>query len=259
MNTPKISIITVVFNDVHHIEQTIQSVLSQTYENIEYIIIDGGSNDGTTEVIKKYSEKLAYWISERDNGIYDAMNKGISFATGKWINFMNCGDSFYDCNVLSTIFARDFPDNVKIIYGTVACKYANGNTIIRKYDRIDKDIEAFNICHQSSFTDCSLLSQIKYNTDYKICADADSFYKILKMGYAAEYVPVVVSLYEAFEGVSSKYVMKSFRERMRIQSLSPVKLNWWIDYIKSSIRASMGFIFGNRIYNIVYSFYSKHK
>lgn len=90
----KISIITVVYNGISEIEKTIQSVLNQTYPNIEYIIIDGGSTDGTIDIIKKYQGQLAYWVSEPDEGIYYAMNKGIQKATGEWIHFRNCGDYF---------------------------------------------------------------------------------------------------------------------------------------------------------------------
>ena len=92
MMNPKISVITVVYNSVSYIERTIQSVLSQTYPHIEYIIIDGGSGDGTTEIIKKYSGSLAYWVSEPDKGLYDAMNKGLAKATGEFVWFINSGD-----------------------------------------------------------------------------------------------------------------------------------------------------------------------
>ena len=95
-----ISIITVVFNDKYGLEETILSVLSQTSENIEYIIIDGGSNDGTVDVIKKYEKSIDKWISEPDNGIYDAMNKGIALASGGFINFMNAGDVYASNNKL---------------------------------------------------------------------------------------------------------------------------------------------------------------
>lgn len=98
MDNPLISVVTVAYNAVTTIEKTILSVINQTYPNVEYIIIDGGSTDGTVEIIKKYANKLAYWVSEPDNGIYDAMNKGAKVATGEWINFMNCGDSFFTLN-----------------------------------------------------------------------------------------------------------------------------------------------------------------
>ena len=89
---PLISIVTVVYNGKAHLEETIKSVISQSYPNIEYIIIDGGSDDGTLDIIRKYEDRIDYWVSERDEGIYDAMNKGMRQAHGKWVNFMNAGD-----------------------------------------------------------------------------------------------------------------------------------------------------------------------
>ncbi len=103
-NNPLVTIVTVSYNVVSTIERTILSVVNQTYSNIEYIIIDGGSTDGTVDIIKKYMDKIAYWVSEPDKGIYDAMNKGILMAKGQWINFMNSGDYLYSNDVISQFF-----------------------------------------------------------------------------------------------------------------------------------------------------------
>ena len=102
-----ISVVTVSYNAVSTIEQTILSVINQTYPNVEYIIIDGGSTDGTVDIIKKYADKIAYWVSEPDKGIYDAMNKGVVVATGEWINFMNAGDIFTDSDVIDKLFHQN--------------------------------------------------------------------------------------------------------------------------------------------------------
>lgn len=113
----KVSVITVVYNGIDYIESTILSVLNQDYINLEYIIIDGGSTDGTLDIIKKYEDRIFYWLSEPDHGIYDAMNKGVAVATGIWIHFRNCGDYFYSDNVISAIFTQIIPNDVTIIYG----------------------------------------------------------------------------------------------------------------------------------------------
>ena len=97
----KITIITVVRNDVGHLESTMQSVLQQTLSEIEYLVIDGDSSDGTVELIKKYSDKLTRWISEPDKGVYDAMNKGIALSTGDFVYFLNSGDTLLSSTTLA--------------------------------------------------------------------------------------------------------------------------------------------------------------
>ena len=118
----KISVITVVFNDVANIRATMESFFSQTWEDKEYIVIDGGSTDGTVDIIKEYADKLAYWCSEKDNGIYDAMNKGIVHATGDWINILNCGDYYATKNALKeAISSTTDIDEISVIYGNSIC------------------------------------------------------------------------------------------------------------------------------------------
>lgn len=112
---PLVSIITVVFNGEKYLEQTILSVLNQTYSNIEYIIIDGGSSDATLDIINKYTDKIDYWVSEPDSGIYDAMNKGISLATGQLIGIIN-SDDWYELDAVEEI-VRAYKDGSTIIYG----------------------------------------------------------------------------------------------------------------------------------------------
>jgi Glycosyl transferase family 2 len=117
---PLISVITIVFNGEDKLEQTIQSVINQNHNNFEYIIIDGASTDKTLDIIKKYDSLIDYWISEKDRGIYDAMNKGIELANGQWLNFMNCADLFYSYQSLSSVPLKaeiDFYYSDSILYG----------------------------------------------------------------------------------------------------------------------------------------------
>ncbi len=115
----KISIITVCFNAEDDIEKTVISVLSQTFQDFEYIIIDGASKDTTMQIVSKYENKIHQIISESDKGIYDAMNKGIRLANGEWLIFMNAGDYFSSATLLSDIFNRKIPDNVDFLYSDV--------------------------------------------------------------------------------------------------------------------------------------------
>lgn len=115
--TPKISIITIVLNNKEFLEYTIQSVSTQVFTNYEYIVIDGGSTDGTKELIKNSKGKIDYWVSEPDRGIYDAMNKGAKLAKGEWLIFLNAGDRFANADVLSEIFELKNPETVDFIFG----------------------------------------------------------------------------------------------------------------------------------------------
>src|SRR5690606_12018670 len=115
VNNPKISIITVVYNNVRDIEYTIRSVISQTYPNIEYIVIDGASTDGTLDVINNYRDRINVVISEKDRGIYDAMNKGLATASGDYVLFLNSGDELFDDNSIQNVVEEG--KGADIIYG----------------------------------------------------------------------------------------------------------------------------------------------
>lgn len=117
MTNPQISIITATFNCEDTIEQSILSVLSQDYENIEYIVIDGGSTDRTLDYIRQYSNKISYWVSEPDKGLYDALNKGIQVASGDWIGLLNSGDIFHSNHTISDLFVETISPFVGVIYG----------------------------------------------------------------------------------------------------------------------------------------------
>lgn len=114
---PLISIITVVFNGEQYLEQTIQSVINQSYDNVEYIIIDGGSTDGTLDIIKKYEDRIDYWVSEKDDGIYDAMNKGITLATGKVIGLINADDWYEKRTIKEVVDIFNENKHRDIVYG----------------------------------------------------------------------------------------------------------------------------------------------
>ena len=174
------SIITVVLNNVNSIEETIKSVINQT-EDLEYIIIDGGSDDGTLDIIRKYEKYINLWISEKDFGIYDAMNKGIKYSTGNYLGILNSGD-LYNPNALS-IISRYLGENTNLdfIFGTVfkkKLKYGfNRKKIYWSFD--------FYPSHSSGFF-ISRIAQKKiglYNTDFKLSADHDLFFRLIKSNF----------------------------------------------------------------------------
>jgi glycosyltransferase involved in cell wall biosynthesis len=122
---PRLTVVTAVFNGSKTLEATIQSVISQTYANIEYIIIDGGSTDGTLDIIRKYEDAIDYWLSEPDKGVYDAMNKGIRASTGTWLNFLNANDVYCNCSAIESVAKKHFHGDARFIYSDVLLKENN--------------------------------------------------------------------------------------------------------------------------------------
>jgi len=171
MKTDLITVITVVRNDKDRIARTIGNVLNQTYPNIEYIVIDGASTDGTKEVIERYSDRLDHWLSEPDRGIYDAMNKGVDRATGKWISFMNAGDTFSDDHVLENI-SRELRPGADLIYGDHRVRYA-GFSRIQRAKSISQLWKGIPFNHQSSLVRTELIRAYKFDLRYKLAADYD--------------------------------------------------------------------------------------
>ena len=229
----RISVVTVCYNAVDCIEQTMLSVLDQTYHDIEYIIIDGGSTDGTVDIIKKYADRLAYWISEPDKGIYDAMNKGIAVATGDYINFMNAGDTFRDQSSIYTYVDVIKPES-EIIYGDVIIKY-HSRFQYRKPLWLDHLSECLPFCHQSVIVKTGLLRDRQFDTSYRILGDYDFFYSCYKRGLCFQYIPEALSVYDSTEGVSKDCLSEIMAEKFRIWGIEHnwlLKLPWQVKLIK---------------------------
>jgi glycosyltransferase involved in cell wall biosynthesis len=168
IQNPQITVVTVVFNGEQTLEETILSVLNQTYDNVEYIIVDGGSTDGTLDIIRKYEHLIDYWVSENDKGIYDAMNKGIALATGNWINFMNAGDRFVSEVTLTNLGLEEMSDYV-LVYGNKI----QGDQVRYPLDLKILELGEIMACHQSMFFNLGPMyrSAIFYDLTYKIYGD----------------------------------------------------------------------------------------
>lgn len=170
----KVSIITVNFNDAEGLECTIKSVISQTFHDYEFIIIDGGSTDGSVDVIKKYEDHIDYWISEKDGGIYQGMNKGLRQASGEYLNFMNGGDCFHSEDVLEKIFALEA--DADIITGTHS---ENGIRNVGKGGVTMLDLYKWAIDHQASFIRRQVALRHPYDEKYRIVSDWKFFIEAL--------------------------------------------------------------------------------
>jgi glycosyltransferase involved in cell wall biosynthesis len=210
---PVVTIITVVRNGEKTLEKTILSIINQTYNNIEYIIIDGSSSDGTLDIIKKYEDKIDYWISEKDEGIYYAMNKGIALAVGEWINFMNSGDCFYNNEVIDKIFGLG-KEYRCLIYGNTICKTRRCSVL--QYPVLCDIKKYMPFCHQSCFIRSEIMKQYKFDTSYKIVSDYNLVYKLFHDGLLFEYIDTIVSVYEAETGLSTNCHVEVFKEVKRI-------------------------------------------
>ncbi len=205
---PLVTVITVVLNGKKYLEQTIRSVIHQTYPNVEYIIIDGGSTDGTIDIIKKYENQIDYWVSEPDKGIYDAMNKGVESACGMWINFMNSGDYFMRIRTIFELssFLLTTPDIVAGQAITDCGKvfpYYNCETSLFSWISIAN--KAY-VSHQGSFISKNAFCKLGYyDTTYKLRSDFDFFLKAVVKKFDLLRLNIVVVVYNT-EGISSKLV-----------------------------------------------------
>jgi glycosyltransferase involved in cell wall biosynthesis len=183
-NLPLITIVTVVFNGEKYIEKTILSVINQTYTHIEYIIIDGGSTDDTLNILNKYAHRINLLVSEKDNGIYDAMNKGIKRSSGDWINFLNAGDCIlFDFNILSNYNPKITP----FVYGDSEVKNEQGVLLYisgKKIQQFDL-VNSMPICHQAIFYSKFFLPY--YDLRYKIIADRVMTYSLMNSEFNSHY------------------------------------------------------------------------
>ena len=195
----KISIITVSYNAASTIERTLLSIYNQSYKDYEHIIVDGGSSDGTVDVIRKYEAKIAYWISEPDKGVYDAMNKAVKQAKGDWLLFLNSDDTFYSEDVLNRL-APQMISSHTIYHGNVMREPIHelyGGIFSRK-----RLCEA-NICHQAIFYPKSVFKKYSYDLAYKLYADWNLNIKCMgDPDFHFQFIDITISNYNV-NGLSS--------------------------------------------------------
>ncbi|MEJ5994162.1 glycosyltransferase family 2 protein [Pedobacter sp. Du54] len=219
MINPKLSVITIVYNNATAIERTMLSVLNQTYGNIEYIVIDGASIDGTKEIIQKYGDCLAQFISEPDKGIYDAMNKGLALATGDYVLFMNSGDEIYAPETVAEVFAS--APSGDIYYGETEMFDENWKSLGQRRHRAPEHFDwhsfklGMNVSHQAIYIKRSLTEP--FNLTYKYSSDIDWIIKAAKKSSNIVNTHLYVAKY-LVGGISKKKHLASLKERFKILS-----------------------------------------
>jgi len=210
-----LSIITINFNNRLGLKKTIESIISQTFKEFEWIVIDGGSTDGGKELLEKYQQHFSYWVSEPDNGIYHAMNKGISHVHGEYVNFMNSGDIFYNDTTLEEFFNNQLTGD--LVYGEWL--ESIGTDLIPQFTPKEVSLDYFfkgNICHQSAFIKSNIIKKYGFDEKYKIVADWQIWVKMLIDGYSMQYVNQTICIFDGNEGISSIKDDKLMKEKDRM-------------------------------------------
>lgn len=199
MTQPKITVGTVCYNAANCIENLIKSVKAQTYSNIEFVVVDGASKDGTLDILKAHKQDVDILVSEPDKGIYDAMNKLLKLATGDFLIFMGADDIFYNNNVIENV-ALQIRDYNSVYYGSVIFK-GMGTKHWGKFNKIKW--ATTNVCHQAIFYPKSIYAKYSYDVRYKIYADYVYNLHLLDVGVIFKYIDIITVLYD-MDGASSK-------------------------------------------------------
>ena len=217
----KLSLITINFNNKDGLKKTIDSVVAQTFKDFEWIVIDGGSTDGSRELLEQYADHFAYWVSEPDHGIYNAMNKGIDHAHGEYLQFLNSGDWLNAPTTLQELFAT--PLDGDIVYGDQ--DYYEGNRLVESRKHPDalslKYLYEWSLGHSSSFIKRELLAEAHYNENYRIVSDWEFFLKKALENKTFVHRPITVGCFD-MSGISMANQELLHKERDSVvESLLP--------------------------------------
>ena len=241
----KLSIITVNLNNKTGLEKTVKSVCSQTFEEFEFIIIDGGSTDGSLDIIKRYEDNISCWVSEQDKGVYNAMNKGIKMAKGEYLQFLNSGDSLINSDVLNKVFKENKTED--IIYGNlmIGKKFLKSPPVL-------SFLVFFNdtINHQASFIKKALFEKYGlYREDLKIVSDWEFFMKtILFENCTHKYIDILIVSYEG-GGISSDVILFNEERNGILKNFFPI-LHADFDHISRLVKYE-----NSRLFKPVITFY----
>ena len=222
----KLSIITINYNNLEGLKKTYDSVVCQTWTDYEWIVIDGGSTDGSREFIEEHQDKFAYWCSEPDKGVYNAMNKGIAKAQGEYLNFMNSGDRYHSRSVLAEVFSSNHMED--ILYGDCNFISSNGSRVFH-YPK-DLTLHYFlyrSLGHPASFIKTTLLKGCGYRENFKIVSDWYQFVQWFREGKTFSHIDITLADFDT-TGISSanKELLRKEREDLYEELFGPENRDW---------------------------------
>lgn len=261
LNNPLITIITVVFNAENYLEQTIQSVVNQTYKNIEYLIIDGGSTDKTVDVIKKHERNITFWSSEPDKGIYDAMNKGIKKAKGEYIGLLN-SDDYYEPDAVEIIVTQiNKTPGADVLFGNVYIlnEFLKKKKLQTNMNGVNLE-KGFSISHPTVFVKREVyLKYGVFDLSYQVAADYELLLRFYKKNCNFRYINKVITNFR--EGGMSYYNKNSVREQFRLQMKHTTPYNAYVVRAKYRTKELLGkllkSLLGKKKYHSIrYKFFS---
>ncbi len=250
-NQPKLSIITINLNNRAGLEQTIRSVVGQTFTDFEYIVIDGASTDGSVEVIKQYADRIDYWVSEPDKGIYNAMNKGIKVAKGEYLLFLNSGDGLYNRTTLEEVVRKI--NNEDIVFGNVI----SGASLWKPSHQLELyQVFKRSLPHQGSFLRRSLFDSIGYyNEKFRVISDWEFFMRaIFEFKCSYKYIDVIVAEYEK-GGMSNNRAFNFKEKRKSLEIHFPDLCNLFFYTLK--LEKELEVYKRSRLYKLVNPFFNK--
>lgn len=233
----KISIVTINYNNLGGLKETVASVLSQDYPDLEYIIIDGGSSDGSREFIESVeTDRISYSVSEKDGGLYDAMNKGLKVADGEYVLFMNSGDRFFKPSSLTHLEEGAKESGADVVYGSALYSYPEG-CVLRKPQTLDVMARELPFCHQAVMVRTALAKEAPFNERLRFIADYDMFYKLWKSEKNFKAVDNIISVYDA-SGISASNAnsRSMFEERCLIHNNRYSEFSYRLDRLKSDVK-----------------------
>ncbi|MCB6828883.1 glycosyltransferase family 2 protein [Megamonas funiformis] len=221
MKDLRISVIMATYNAEKTVEKTIKSIITQTYKNIEFIIIDGGSKDKTIEIIKKYHKYISYWVTEKDNGIYDALNKGIERASGEYIYILGADDFFCDNNIIENV-VNNLDDSIDVLSGSVFLMQFNMKKLFNNYSKeiknnLDEE-DLINILlppHQGLFVKSNIMKKYLFDIKYKLRADFKFELIMLTSNFNIKFVNFPIAFYSV-EGISNRKTIEMIEETINI-------------------------------------------